>query len=374
LLIVGEMVHTELQVEALGRDQARVEAMRARNEERRERFLNARQRSIGIDVDSLDQQCAEKKTAKADGASEDMEYAQRMAYITQLVEQREAQETAIKKAEHSVLQGVWDEQKSRPKNDCKKMADPVNVDACGLAAVQKFDGEDRSRGSRVNLQKAQMRSWTTQQIGEKASRKNDDADEDHRYAEYLKTVQEARDSLEAEEGSERRRQTVQMKDDNQALAAEIVAKQAAAKQANAHADAKELAAMYDNIVLNEGTSIMTSALGEQRIRGDHFKGFSKEQTLQVYHENAMVLEEKRAIKASEGEDDRAFVAQHEELRKLVEETEYSQKQDHRQILAEHSKYLEMQREEQAKLRATEKKESKGHIGPGLMDGFGCSWR
>ena len=51
-------------MEALGKDQARIDAMRARNEARRERFLNARQRAIGVDVDSLDAQCAEKRAAQ----------------------------------------------------------------------------------------------------------------------------------------------------------------------------------------------------------------------------------------------------------------------------------------------------------------------
>lgn len=46
----------DAQLEALGKDQQRIESMRARNEARRERFLNARQRAIGIDTDSLDQQ------------------------------------------------------------------------------------------------------------------------------------------------------------------------------------------------------------------------------------------------------------------------------------------------------------------------------
>ena len=262
----------------------------------------------------------------------------------------------------------------QPKNSCGKMAPPVNPDECGMAAAVKFDGEDRSKISRVALQKAQMRSWTTQQTAEKAARAAEEKDEEARFAEYLGSVQEARGALENEETDARKMQTHAMKDDNRALAAEVRAKLAAAAGENAAANARELAHMNRNQMLCEDTAVGESAMGEHRVRRDHFKGFSKEQTLQVYHENAMVLEEKRAIKASEGEDDRAFVAQHEELRKLVEETEYAQKQDHRQILAEHSKYLEAQREEQAKLRATEKKESKGHIGPGLMDGFGCSWR
>ena len=122
------------------------------------------------------------------------------------------------------------------------------------------------------------------------------------------------------------------------------------------------------------TAMMTSALGEQRIRGDHFKGFSKAQTQQVYLENAAVIMEKQMLADAEKEDDRMFVAQHEELRKLVEETEYTQKQEQRALLAEHSDFIKKQRAEQGQMRASEKAEAKGHIGPGLMDGFGCSWR
>ena len=86
-------------MEALGKDQARINAMRARNEARRERFLNARQRAIGVDVDALDAQCAERAGAKAADAAEDAEHASRQAYVAQLVEQREMQEKALKTAE-----------------------------------------------------------------------------------------------------------------------------------------------------------------------------------------------------------------------------------------------------------------------------------
>ena len=92
-------------MEALGKDQARINAMRARNEARRERFLNARQRAIGVDVDALDAQCAERAGAKAADAAEDAEHASRQAYVAQLVEQREMQEKALKTAEMQSLKG-----------------------------------------------------------------------------------------------------------------------------------------------------------------------------------------------------------------------------------------------------------------------------
>ncbi len=270
--------------------------------------------------------------------------------------------------------GVWDAQKAQPKNEMGKMSAPVIADQCGLASVQKFDGEDRSRATRTALQKAQMRSWTMQQTAEKSAREAEAVIEDARYAEYLKTVQEARDVLESEEADERRRQTTLMKDDNKALAYERMMKLQDAKQQRALADAKELAVMDADPMLSENTAMMTSALGEQRIRGDHFKGFSKAQIQQIYLDNEDVLREKAVRQAAELSDSANFVAQHEELRKLVEESEYQQKQFQRSMMAEHSAVLEQQKLEQRAMRASEKTESRGHIGPGLMDGFGCSWR
>ena len=77
--------------------------------------------------------------------------------------------------------GVWDAQMAQPKNEMGKMSAPVIADQCGLASVQKFDGEDRSRAARTALQKAQMRSWTTQQMAEKTAREAEAVTEDARY-------------------------------------------------------------------------------------------------------------------------------------------------------------------------------------------------
>ena len=65
-----------------------------------------RQRSIGIDVQSLDQQVAENASKKAEVSADDREYHERMTFIAQLVEQREAQDSALKKAEMMQLRGA----------------------------------------------------------------------------------------------------------------------------------------------------------------------------------------------------------------------------------------------------------------------------
>lgn len=46
---------------SLERDLERIEAMRARNLSRANRFLDARQRTIGIDMDSLEAQKRERR-------------------------------------------------------------------------------------------------------------------------------------------------------------------------------------------------------------------------------------------------------------------------------------------------------------------------
>jgi hypothetical protein len=45
----------------MDREDARIRAIRERTEARRDRFFNARNRTIGVDVDALDMQMAEKE-------------------------------------------------------------------------------------------------------------------------------------------------------------------------------------------------------------------------------------------------------------------------------------------------------------------------
>ena len=49
---------------SLERDNERIEALRARNVARTNRFLDARRRTIGLDVDALDHQMQERRARK----------------------------------------------------------------------------------------------------------------------------------------------------------------------------------------------------------------------------------------------------------------------------------------------------------------------
>ena len=49
----------------ISRDEMKIQLKRENNEKRRERLMNPRQRSIGLDVDALDAQVAEVQKSRA---------------------------------------------------------------------------------------------------------------------------------------------------------------------------------------------------------------------------------------------------------------------------------------------------------------------
>ena len=57
---------TNLQLAAMAKEEARIRFTREANMRRTERFLNARQRTMGVDVDALNAQVAEKRQAHED--------------------------------------------------------------------------------------------------------------------------------------------------------------------------------------------------------------------------------------------------------------------------------------------------------------------
>lgn len=361
-------------VDPTSKEEERVRATRMRNEARRERFLNARNRAIGVDVEALDAQVEEKRQNRLAHAGDGEKEVAQAEYISQLVAQREAEEKEVRQRELDLLREYWDVQKQHPKNECAKTAPPVNPEDTGLAALQTFAGEDADIGMRVALQAQQIRSWSLQQQEEKQVRLAEEREEEARYSEYLTMVKDARSELEEAERAERASQTKAMQSDNTVQAAAVRDRNVAAKQVNAAADDKELKQMLADQMLCEDTSTAMSMLGEGRIRPDHFKGFSPAVIQEFYKQNAAIVDEKQAMYSADAEEDAAFAAQQESLTSLVAEVEYATAAEKQKLNKAHQEQLVQQAVEQAAMRKQEKANSFGQISSGLMDGFGCGFR
>lgn len=360
--------------DSTNQEDARIASMRARNEQRRERFLDARNRAIGVDVAALEAQIQEKQDERASHSHDNEREIQQLEYISMIVEQREAEERDLKKQEVDLLRDYWDGQKRQPKNECAKTAPAVKPEETGLAALQVFAGEDDDIGTRVALQAQQIRSWSLQQQSEKQGRKNEEADEDMRYSEYMNMVKDARSELEEAERIERDSQTKAMQSDNTAQAEAVRQRAAALKDRVARSDEHELQKMLNDQMLCEDTSTATSMLGEGRIRPDHFKGFSPAVHSEFYKQNAAIIDEKQRSRAHENDEDIVFASQQEALTALVADVEYSAQAEKQKLDKMHQQQLVAQAGEQAKMRQQEKANAFGQISGGLMDGFGCSWR
>ena len=99
-----------------------------------------------------------------------------------MIEQREQEELETRRKEAAALKETWSDQLAVPKNQVAKMADPVKPEECGLSALQRFNGEDRSKFSRQRLQKEQVKSWTKQQMAERQAKASDEVEEMKRCA------------------------------------------------------------------------------------------------------------------------------------------------------------------------------------------------
>ena len=93
-----------LTVAALEKEEQRIAAFRVRSEARRDRFLNSRVRSIGVDLPALEKQVAEKQAAAEADRNADAGQVEREQYINMLIERREMEEKELKKAEKAICE------------------------------------------------------------------------------------------------------------------------------------------------------------------------------------------------------------------------------------------------------------------------------
>jgi len=354
----------------MDREQRRIEAIRARNEARRERCLNARMRTIGVDVDALNQQVAEKEAERLLARQEGSDARDRDLMINRIIEERELEEKEAKRREMEALKAEWSSQRVLPKNEAPKMGDPVVPEQCGMGAVQRLGGEDVTQFERKKLQQQQMRSWTKQQMEERSAKAREEKDEEMRYAEYLKMLSEKRAELEGDEVVHSRAASKSMQRDNLMLAEYNRRRRQEEEQLEAEAKAMEIENQMNDPILCEDTRLGITQDG--RARKDHYKGLTRDQVLHLYKQNEQLVEAKRA--SNEKEEDKLWFERTQQMLQVATQSDMEHKAAMKAISDEHKEHLKEQAIEQKRKRAEEMKGKFGSIDNGFFDGFGTSWR
>jgi len=291
----------EQQQQQLDKEASKIEAKRRANEERTKRFLNARQRTLGVDVQGLDAQIAEKRRNQQNNDDNDRLERVRAKEIDRILEAASVEETNMRKFQMAELRKDWAD-KSAKATEKKAIIDPdYQPESFGPSSFQVFDGEDTMAEERERLKRDQVRRWAQEQAAEHAVKKQRERDEDLYNAEMIRQIDDIRGQAADQE-----------KNMHSMLQREVAAsnKELAALQANRKMMEKMRSTCDENgkqLVTSIPLSISTPSLDADGkvVRKDAFRGYSQAQCRKLLQENEML----RDIKRQQEDDERAVEAE-----------------------------------------------------------------
>mmetsp|Transcript_5608 Transcript_5608/g.15686 ORF Transcript_5608/g.15686 Transcript_5608/m.15686 type:complete len:371 (-) Transcript_5608:339-1451(-) len=370
------MSQTRLAADAYEKEQRRVANLRARNNARRDRFLNARLRTIGIDRDGIDAQIAAKEAAADAQARADYAYQQEMLRVRYALEEQELAMAQQRQAESYALRAEHQAQMALPKNEMPRVsAAQVDVDACGASSAQLFAGEDRNQKERIAQERAQFAEWCMAKKAANDEKRAAEKADEMAYHEYLMAVTKAREDNEMA-------MKQAMSDYTRDVAAENAERARLNDESRRNQSAADEAAKQAEIAYQTESAFLTEDMGQGinpatgRVVRDRYKGFTKEETKQYFRDNDRVIEEKQVRKANEAADERAFAAQQAHIYGMLTEMEAERAlQDQRALLMQKEELLTQRMDALAKKRR-DRDEKFGSVdnSVGFYAGFGQSCR
>ncbi|KER32698.1 hypothetical protein T265_01371 [Opisthorchis viverrini] len=299
------------------KEAAVIEARRKREQERQARIFNARTRLIGVDERALQQQVEEKKERELREDLREKAYAAdavRNDKIASILEKRQERDKYLINRSLNEFRALHQQPDSRREFDlydpeALKKDRPARVSdddpRCGVASMQKFEGEDLNGQARKQYQQEQAQNWLERQI------------EERRRAEAARN--EAESALKIEEEQRKLQKAKQEQDDNMT---EICN------------------AIYSDF-LTENPAQAISAFGPHRYVPDRYKGMPPEQKADIVKTQQKQILERERLKAEEKMRDAEWDAQRLKSAKLglllERELDRTTKQLKRQLAEENLK-------------------------------------
>ncbi len=267
---------------------AKILRMREANEQRRQRFHNARDRIIGVDVAALDAQVRERKlNVMADADLERLE-AIRFNHVAIMLEENAIQEKEMQKFQQEALKSSWDTAVDH-KAAVNAIKDPMyDSHKTGKAAAQVFIGEDSDRVGRIKSQQHQIKKWQEEKMLERRALNEIEKEEEKAYSDMLDKISNARAENEREEIALRKSIQTSTNKEN-AILYRFNKQQAEAALKQSHIeDALGCLEIVDEEKEN--------ALGpDGRVsRRDHFKGYTEGQVRKILRDNMDIVARKNA--------------------------------------------------------------------------------
>jgi len=306
---IGGVMSTSGDVSREQQESRVIERRRRLEEERKQRIFNAKQRTIGVDRQALEQQHLERQAAREVENAREAAFADRMLVTEQRVQllERDVQR-ARKEATQSVqayreqmqqkhMRKEWDlnDPNTLRKDRPARLGDDDSL--CGPSSIQKFGGEDLEYGNRVRRQQQQQAQWVVEQMAEKQAQIDNEIEMDRLFAERQGEIDERRAAMEEGEFASRATMNAAVRDYNVALIEAKRERDAQVRTEEAVDAIEEIRYQLNSELLNEGPG-PTSSEGDGRAIKYAFKGFSQEQIMAIRQEQLRQAAENQESKVS----------------------------------------------------------------------------
>lgn len=340
------------------RYERRVQALAERNEQRKARFLDARNRMIGIDKDALNQQVEEKRRKQILIQEEKQREAEwNSILIFQLTDAaHKAQEIHERKADE--VKATLLQQLSVEKNNAIQRGDPINVNLCGPSSLQRFTGEDEELAQRKKSQQDQVKNWYAWQIYERDAVKKSEDEQNKHYIDCVLRQEEVQHHVEQKISNARVKKIKDIQQENWMMAQR-------AKQQKL--DTK-----------SDTAALWLESSNERRCYSDRviteFRGFEVDHIRGIYQDNIAIAEEKLKSKRREEEEEKKRAAEEEQARREMDhiaELQHQRRLTNNRTLAE---AWEQQRTEFRTKQMQMEEDRFGKITDGFFQRFGTSCR
>ena len=283
-------------IDKLEKERKEIDRRRSAEAERQKYFFNEKQRALGVDVDFIQTQIAEKENKKRAEKSKDRAHKQViesfMDRLADLNENRQkfAKQKAFEVGEHQRKSLVAERDTfylsdpSMIKHDKPpRINDTQYIPSCSL---QKFDGEDLGKMKRIKKQQKEIEIWSKQMIDQK---KKNEQNEKEAIATYVEKRDEYLNYLEAVQAQKNqflKAETAQIAQSNIAQKQKNENEQRRQKKMESIASESEITQMKDSPFLNESWSSTLRDGDKNRFIPYNFKGFSQNQRQQILNEQS----------------------------------------------------------------------------------------
>mmetsp|Transcript_8181 Transcript_8181/g.19564 ORF Transcript_8181/g.19564 Transcript_8181/m.19564 type:complete len:360 (+) Transcript_8181:91-1170(+) len=290
--------------------------------ERRKRFLDARTRKIGLDMQTLNQQTMERHTMEQTERDADRTFALNSQYIDEMALANQAQHDAEMRNLDKECRDFSMTELAREKRREFALYDPDGLKKdrparvgdddprCGVSSMQKFDGEDLDHDAREEAKKQYMAQTLQQQMEERRRMEEERRLEEAEFGDHTLAMCNLAHAIEQDEEELRKQKAMEQRDYNRRMMEEKRMAKQAAEDARKATEQRDL-----------DTQMNSQLLGLKD--KSHYMAFKQHVLDEQYHQ---VMEKKAAAKAEQDEE-AAFamlLEQQRHLQNAIEEDKQAQ--------------------------------------------------